>query len=74
MTTLFVQNKMVVLSWWLLFIPSQFPHLIISSNIMAEQKVITKLEEVIIITVITVKMKNYDRLHGYQGPSRGICR
>ena len=57
MPTLHVQNKMVILSWWLLFIPSQFPHFIISSSIMAEQKVITKLEELIIITVITEKNK-----------------
>ena len=38
MTTLLVQSEMIILSWWLLFIASRFPHLIISPNIMTEQK------------------------------------
>ena len=39
MAILLVHSKMVILSWWLLFIASQFPHLmIISPSIMMEQK------------------------------------
>ena len=39
MTILLVRSKMVTLSWWLLFIASRFPHLmIISPSIMMEKK------------------------------------
>ena len=31
-------SEMIILSCWLLFIVSRFPHLIISANIMTEQK------------------------------------
>ena len=32
--------KLIILSWWLLFIASQFPHLIVlpATNTMTEQK------------------------------------
>ena len=38
MTTLLVRSEMIILSRWLLFTASRFPHLIISPDLMTKQK------------------------------------
>ena len=40
MATLLVQSEIIILSWWLLFIATRFPHLIVlpAPNTMTEQK------------------------------------
>ena len=33
-----MSSEMIILSWWLLFIASRFPHFLISSNIITEER------------------------------------
>ena len=67
MVTLF---EMIILSWWLLFISSRFPHLIYikkgSGTKQLEQRkhLSATIQEMISSIVITEKMKNYVRPQG----------